>query len=163
MKKSKNSIIIGGGLLGLELTTSLRIFGQQVEVIEIFPRLLPKQLDQDGAAILKEQVETKGMGIKLNVKTENFLGEKTVSGILLGNGEEISGEHVVISAGVRSNIDLALKAGIKVNNGIIVGAIILEDTNGVKYLKRIIQNKTDVTTYTDLLLDDDFDKSQLII
>ena len=66
-KKTRKTIIIGGGLLGLEFAASLRKLGQQVEVVEIFPRLLPRQLDQDGATISKVQIETRGIKIVLGV------------------------------------------------------------------------------------------------
>jgi len=119
-KKTRKAIIIGGGLLGLEFAASLRKLGQQVEVVEIFPRLLPRQLDQDGATILKDQIEARGINIVLGVKTEEILGKETVSGILLGDGKELSGNLVLISAGVKSNTELAVEAGIKVDKGIVV-------------------------------------------
>ena len=119
-KKTRKTIIIGGGLLGLEFAVSLRKLGQQVEVVEIFQRLLPRQLDQDGATILKERIETRGIKIVLGVKTEEILGIKTISGISLNSGKELCGNLVIISAGVRSNINLALEAGIKVEKGVVV-------------------------------------------
>jgi nitrite reductase (NADH) large subunit len=119
-EKSKKAIVIGGGLLGLEFAASLRKLGQQVEVVEIFPRLLPRQLDQDGAAILKNHIASRGIAFDLGVKTVEILGGNTVSGILLDSGKEISGELVLCSAGMRSNIQLASKAGIKVNRGVVV-------------------------------------------
>jgi nitrite reductase (NADH) large subunit len=130
-KKTGNAIIIGGGLLGLEFAASLRKLGQYVEVVEIFPRLLPRQLDQDGATILKERIQTRGIKIVLGVKTEEILGKKTVSGILLDNGEELSGNLVLVSAGVRSNIDLAVNAGIKVEKGVVVDEHMQTSVNDV--------------------------------
>jgi nitrite reductase (NADH) large subunit len=119
-EKSKKAIVIGGGLLGLEFAASLRKLGQKVEVVEIFPRLLPRQLDQDGAAILKNHIASRGIEFDLGVKTVEILGRDTVSGILLDSGKEISGELVLISAGMRSNIELASEAGIQVNGGVVV-------------------------------------------
>jgi len=130
-KKTRKSIIIGGGLLGLEFASSLRKLGQQVEVVEIFPRLLPRQLDQDAATILKDQIEARGINIVLGVKTEDILGQKTVSGILLDNGKELSGNLVLISAGVKSNTDLALQAGIKVDKGVVVDQYLQTSVNDV--------------------------------
>ncbi len=130
-KKTRKVIIIGGGLLGLEFAASLRKLGQQVEVVEIFPRLLPRQLDQDGATILKHRIETRGIRIVLGVRTEEILGEKTVSGILLDNGKELSGNLVLISAGVRSNTDLAVEAGIKVDRGVVVDEYLQTSVNDV--------------------------------
>ena len=119
-RKTKKVIVIGGGLLGLEFAYSLKKLGQQVEVVEMFPRLLPRQLDTDGAIILKKRIEALGISIVLGVKTVEILGKQTVSGILLDSGKTLSGDVVLISAGVRSNIGLAQEAGIKVNRGIVV-------------------------------------------
>jgi nitrite reductase (NADH) large subunit len=117
--KTKKAVVIGGGLLGLEFAFSLRTLGQQVTVVELFPRLLPRQLDADGATILKKRIESHGIGIVLGAKTVEVLGSP-VSGILLDSGETIQGELVLISAGIRSNIELASESGIKVNRGIVV-------------------------------------------
>jgi nitrite reductase (NADH) large subunit len=130
-KKTKKAIIIGGGLLGLEFAASLRKLGQQVEVVEMFPRLLPRQLDQDGATILKDTVENIGVRIVLGVKTMEILGKETVSGISLDNGKELAGNLVLISAGVRSNTDLAAEAGIKVNKGVVVDQYLQTNANDV--------------------------------
>jgi len=48
----KNIVIIGGGVLGLEAGNSLLKSGNKITVVEFFPRLLPRQMDSDGAAIL---------------------------------------------------------------------------------------------------------------
>lgn len=119
-EKTKKVIVIGGGLLGLEIASSLKKLGQQVEVVEMFPRLLPRQLDSDGATILKNRIASRVIDIVLGVKTVEILGRRTVSGILLDSGETISGDLVLISAGMRSNTGLALEAGIKVNKGVVV-------------------------------------------
>jgi len=119
-KNTQKAIVIGGGLLGLEFASSLRKLGQQVTVVEMFPRLLPRQLDHDGATFLKNRIASQGINIVLGAKTAEILGKKTVSGILLEGGEEISGDLVLVSAGVRPNIDLALGSGIKVNMGVLV-------------------------------------------
>ena len=119
-KKTEKVIVIGGGLLGLEFASSLKKIGQQVTVVEMFPRLLPKQLDPDGATILKNRIASRSIYIVLGDKTVEILGRETVSGILLDSGEELSGDLVLISAGMRSNTGLALEAGIKVNRGVVV-------------------------------------------
>lgn len=117
--------------MGLELATSLKKLGQQVEVIEIFPRLLPRQLDQDGASILKDRIESRGINITLGVKTEEILGEKKVSSVLFDDGKELSGDLVLISAGIRSNTALAVDAGIKVERGVVVDQHLQTSVNDV--------------------------------
>jgi len=119
-KKTKKAVVIGGGLLGLEFAASLRKLGQQVDVIELLPRLLPMQLDQDGAALLQQILESRGVNVTVGVKTEEIIGQQAVSAVALGGGKQISGDFVLFSAGVRSNTDLASQAGIKTNRGVLV-------------------------------------------
>lgn len=119
-EKTPKTIVIGGGLLGLEFAASLRRLGQEVDAIEIFPRLLPRQLDQDGATIFQQRIETFGIKFELGVKTTEVLGGEKVSGILLDNGKSISGDLVLFSAGIRSNVKLAVDSGIQVNRGVVV-------------------------------------------
>jgi len=128
---ARTVVIIGGGLLGLEFAVALRKLGLQVKIVEIYPRLLPRQLDNDGAKILKELIETYGIEIFLGVKITEILGKKGVSGILLDNGRALSCNFILISAGIRANIDLALKAGITVNRGVIVDKYMQTSVNDV--------------------------------
>ena len=118
--RTRKAIVIGGGLLGLEFAQCLRKLGQQVEVVEVYPRLLPMQLDQDGSAILEDYIRKLGIDMLLGVKTVEVLGKETVAGVSLDDGRDVSGELILISAGVRSNIRLAADAGIKVNKGVVV-------------------------------------------
>ena len=119
-KKVKKAIVIGGGLLGLEFAACLTKLGQQVEVVEIRPRLLPMQLDQDSSSILEHDLRELGVNTTLGVKTTEILGKEAVAGVSLDNGKEILGELVLISAGVKPNIQLAADAEIKLNRGVVV-------------------------------------------
>jgi nitrite reductase (NADH) large subunit len=119
-EKTRKAIVIGGGLLGLEFAACLKKLGQEVEVVELYPRLLPRQLDQDSSAILESNLEKLGIDPVLGVKTTEILGKEAVTGASLDNGKQVSGELILISAGVKPHIKLATDAGIKVNKGIIV-------------------------------------------
>jgi nitrite reductase (NADH) large subunit len=130
-KKGEKAIVIGGGLLGLEFAACLRKLGQKVEVVEIRPRLLPMQLDQDGSAILEDNLRRLGVNVVLGVRTTEILGKEAVSGVSLDNGKEISGQLILISAGVKPNIQLAADAGIKVNRGVVVDEYLQTSANDV--------------------------------
>ena len=119
-KKVKRAIVIGGGLLGLEFAACLKKLGQQVEVVEIRPTLLPMQLDQEGSSILEHDLRELGVNATLGVRTTEILGKEAVSGVSLDNGKEILGDLVLISAGVKPNIQLAADAGITSKRGVVV-------------------------------------------
>lgn len=118
----KKAIIIGGGLLGLEIAKQIKITGLDTRVVEFFPRLLPKQLDKDCGNMLKEEIKNMGIEVELDAKTQKVLANDSgsVSGILLERGEEYPADIILVQAGVRPKIDLAKEAGLKTDKGIII-------------------------------------------
>lgn len=119
-QKNKNAILIGGGLLGLEAARGLRVRGLDVTVVEFFPRLLPRQLDEKGAKVLQQLIEKVGIKITLNAQSEEVIGGDMVSGLKLKDGRSIDCDLIIISAGITPRIEIAKEAGINVNKGIIV-------------------------------------------
>lgn len=112
--------IIGGGLLGLEIARAMRLRGAEVQVVEFFDRLLPRQLDAQGAAVLKAQIENMGISIRLGVATKEILGRDEISGLRFKDGDEIEAAAVVVAAGVKPDIGLAKEAGLTTDKGIVV-------------------------------------------
>lgn len=118
--KDKNStIVIGGGLLGLETAKGLRDLNLDVTVCEFFPRLLPKQLDVEGAEVLKKILEDFDIKVILGATTKEITSNKKLK-IILEDGRKASADMVVLSVGVKANTDLAKNAGLEINRGIIV-------------------------------------------
>jgi len=113
-------VVIGGGLLGLEIARAVRSRGAEVRVVEFFPRLLPRQLDTEGASVLQSQIEKMGIRVQLGVVTEEILGKENIKGLKLKNGEELEAQTAIVAAGVRPNIKLASDAGLAADKGIIV-------------------------------------------
>lgn len=119
-KKAENIVLIGGGLLGLEAGNSLRKLDKKVTVVEFFPRLLPRQLDVDGAKRLQGIMEDMGFSFRLGAKTQEIAGDGEVTGAMLEGGENLPAEMVIVSAGVRPNMDLAEPLGLDCDKGIKV-------------------------------------------
>lgn len=120
-KDAKNLVLIGGGLLGLESGNALRKnMGFKPMVVEFFPRLLPRQLDVQGAELLQGVMEKMGFSFRLGAKTKEIVGSGKVSGVSLESGETLDADMVVISAGVRPNMELAQSLGLETDKGIKV-------------------------------------------
>src|SRR4030042_166981 len=119
-EKISHAILIGGGLVGLEVGGSLLRRGLKVAVIEHNPRILPRQMDPEGAQILQTKMETMGFSFFLNGQSEEILGGESVEGVRLKDGRVVEGQMAIISAGVRPNIQLAKEMGLEMKNGILV-------------------------------------------
>lgn len=117
----RRAVVLGGGLLGLEAARALRTLGLEVTVVEVYGWLLPRQLDRPGGEILGGIIADMGIQVLTGTATECIAGrDGRVSGLRLEDGREVEGEVVLISAGVRSRVELARQAGLAVNRGIVV-------------------------------------------
>jgi nitrite reductase (NADH) large subunit len=113
--------VIGGGLLGLEIARAMRDAGSRhVRVFEIAPWLLPRQLDEDAAALLSKRLFAMGIEVVTgaSVKSFTFDGDR-VSALVLKDERSYPADAVVLSMGVHSNISLASGCGLGVNRGIL--------------------------------------------
>lgn len=124
-------VLIGGGLLGLEAGNAMRKLGKKVMVVEFFPRLLPRQLDIKGADMLKKSMEKMGFSFRLEAKTREIVGEDRVEGVLLESGEALAAKMVIISAGVRPNMELA-------------GPLVLDHDKGIQVDERLKTSQQDI-------------------
>jgi NADH oxidase (H2O2-forming) len=108
---AKSAVIMGAGLIGLEVGVGLIERGLKVTVVEMLPQILPQLLDADIAKLVQEHLESKGMHILLGKGVEEFLGEDKVTAIKAG-GETIEADLFISAFGVRANVKLAVEAGI---------------------------------------------------
>jgi nitrite reductase (NADH) large subunit len=117
---NKNIAVVGGGLLGLETAYSLCKRGFHVTVIEFFDRLLPRQLDSEGAALLQKLLEQKGLQFILSDSVTNIIGDSYVQKVQCKSGKELNAATVIFSTGIKARTDLAKVCGLAVNRGIII-------------------------------------------
>jgi nitrite reductase (NADH) large subunit len=118
--KSVKAVVIGGGLLGLEAARGLQVQGSDVTVVHLMDTLMERQLDLTGGGYLKSKMECLGVKVLLERSTTAILGNGKVSGLAFKDGTSIAADLVVIAAGIRPNVELARKAGLQVNRGIVV-------------------------------------------
>jgi nitrite reductase (NADH) large subunit len=120
---TRQVVVLGGGLLGLEAAHNLLSPAlQRLTIIEQAQRLLPRQLDEMGAALLQRLVERWPCEVLVGTSVSEFLGRGRVEGVRLTNGLELPAQIALISAGIRPRIELARDAGLEVNRGIVVDA-----------------------------------------
>lgn len=113
-------VIVGGGLLGIELAASLREVNVEVTVIQRISRLMDRQLDPLGSQLLHEELTDKGIDIYYNDEIERFLGSQQIEGIRLKSGLIINCQAIVIAIGTVPNIELARASGLDCKRGVVV-------------------------------------------
>ena len=116
----RRAVVIGGGLLGLEAANGLMKRGMEVTVVHLVDTLMERQLDKTAGDMLRQSLEARGLNFKMPARTAAILGEPCVSGVRFADGEEIAADLVVMAVGIRPNVDLAKKAGLHCERGIVV-------------------------------------------
>ncbi|MGC3946550.1 MAG: nitrite reductase large subunit NirB [Chryseolinea sp.] len=121
-KTVSRAAVIGGGLLGLEAAKALQDLGLETHVVEFASRLMPRQLDETGASVLQQKLESLGLSIHLKKSTREIAGNGVVEGLDFEDGTRLDLEMVVISAGIRPRDELAKRAGLETHprGGVIV-------------------------------------------
>jgi nitrite reductase (NADH) large subunit len=120
LRPGLKTVVLGGGLLGLEAARGLQVRGCKATVVERADRLMQRQLDIAGSLYLKRKIEGLGIRVLLDKKTEELLGPGIVEGLRFDAGDVLEAEAVVIAAGIRPDAELARQAGLEVCQGVVV-------------------------------------------
>lgn len=113
-------VVIGGGFIGLEVAASARSRGCTVTVLEIADRLLGRAvLPEISDAFLTLHREN-GVDVRLGVGISRFKGDGKIARAVTTDGDDLPADLAVIGVGILPETDLAEKAGIACDNGIVV-------------------------------------------
>jgi len=117
-------LIVGGGILGVELASALSEMGIRVTIVEVGARLMERQLDGVSAELLMEFVEEAGVSVRVNDQIQGIdrlpAGDGTRLHVTLKSGPRLSFDAAVFAIGTRPNTDLLQEAGVDCGRGVLV-------------------------------------------
>ncbi len=114
-------VIIGGGFIGLELASVAAVLGKSVTVIEAQDRLLARGVSPQMATFLAEIHRARGVTLRLRTGVRELRGaEGRIRSVILGNGESLEADLVLVAIGVLPNVELAAQAGLICQDGLLV-------------------------------------------
>ncbi|MFC2045399.1 NAD(P)/FAD-dependent oxidoreductase [Chloroflexota bacterium] len=116
----KDIIVIGAGLIGLQVSDALFREKYKFTIIERSKQVLPELIDADCSAILQKEIEAHGITVllKKRIKIIEKTGKKAT--VISDSGEELNADMVIIGIGIQSNTSLVNDSNIMVNRGILV-------------------------------------------
>lgn len=129
--RSRRTVVIGGGLLGLEAARGMARRGTETWVVEHSPHLMPRQLDASAGQLLAEQLQRNGLIIRTGATVAGIVGTDRVEALELMGGEQITCDTVIICTGVRANMELARDVGLAVGRGIRVSDRLLTSDSDI--------------------------------
>ncbi len=116
----KQAVILGCGVLGLEAAWELKKIGLDVTLLGHSKVIMNKQLDAKGSELLKQAIGKSGVNLVVGHDIEEIVGKEKVTSIRLEDGTDIEAQILIISTGIRQNIELVKAMGIETNKSIVV-------------------------------------------
>jgi 3-phenylpropionate/trans-cinnamate dioxygenase ferredoxin reductase component len=116
-------LIVGGGFIGLEAAAVARQRGLEVTLVEAAPRILQRVCAQETSDAMRALHRERGVRILEGVALARLTGKGRVDGAELVDGRRIAADFVVVGIGIVPAVDLALEAGLRVENAIAVDAL----------------------------------------
>ena len=117
---AKSLIVIGGGLIGLEVAASAAELGVRTTVIEIAPRIMARVCDEETSALVHERHRTRGVDIRVGATASALLETPDGKLAVVTGGGKIAADLIVVGTGAAPDDALARAAGLAVEDGIIV-------------------------------------------
>lgn len=131
--QAQRAVVVGGGLIGLEVAENLAKRNIETTVVEKLDQILPP-LDKDIALLVERHLREKGVNISTSDGVESFEGKRDGKVYIVNTGKrKISADLVVLSIGVRPNVQLAKEAG-----------IVLGPTGAIKVNERMETSNPDI-------------------
>jgi len=110
----KKAVIVGAGLIGVEMAEALAARGMEVTMIEALDKVLPGILDEEVSDLLANHITSKGVTLKLGQKVVEFADEGEKVSRAITDQESVKGDVVIFAIGVRPNSNLAKEAGLEI-------------------------------------------------
>ncbi len=137
-------VIVGGGLLGLELAAALKKRNINISIIQRAPRLMERQLDDIASRLLAQDVTERGIKVYFDNEVSTVFEEKENNQSLLvtlKTGRTIKCNAIVYAIGTRPNMELAKLANLKTGRGVVVNEYLQTSNSSVFALGEIAEFK----------------------
>ena len=124
-------VTIGAGWIGAEVAASAREKGCEVAIVEMASVPLERVLGTEVGAIYRDIHTDHGIEFMANTGLEAFEGEDRVEAVRTDDGRRIDADFVVVGVGVAPRTELAERAGIPTDNGILVNELLETEGTGI--------------------------------
>lgn len=122
-EKSRNAVVVGGGLIGLEVAEALTKRGIKVTLLEMKDQVMATALDFSSAALIHRELRKNGVNLRLSEPLLRIEGQAQVEKVVTEQGV-YPADMVVMAIGVRPVVNLASDAGIELG---ATGAVTVND------------------------------------
>ncbi|HKE52011.1 MAG TPA: FAD-dependent oxidoreductase [Actinomycetes bacterium] len=132
IEQADRVVVVGAGWIGCEVAASARQLGREVSLVAPISVPLEEVLGPEVGAIYRDIHADHGVDLHLDTAVDGFVGsDGEVTGVHTSNGEVIAGDLVVVGIGVRPRVQLAERAGLTIDNGVVTDEHLATSAPGI--------------------------------
>ena len=120
ISRAESMVILGGGFIGAEVAASATQMDTRVTLLERADTLWTRAVGPEMGRFFEAFLRDRGVHVRTRTRAERIEGRDSVEAVVLPDGTRLAADLVVIGVGVRPDTDLAERAGLPVDNGILV-------------------------------------------
>jgi 3-phenylpropionate/trans-cinnamate dioxygenase ferredoxin reductase subunit len=120
ISRAESMVILGGGFIGAEVAASATQMDTRVTILEVADTLWTRAVGPEMGRFLEAFLRDRGVHVRTRTRAERLEGGRQVEAVVLPDGSRLPADLVVIGVGARPDTDLAERAGLPVDNGILV-------------------------------------------
>ena len=143
VRSARRAVVVGGGLLGLQVARALGVRGLETEMVEGGDHLLRSQVDAKAGAILARDLKRFGTAVYTGARATRL----TDDGLVLDNGFTLDTDLVVLTAGGRPSTALARRADLEVRRGVVVDHLLRTSDPAIHAIGDCAQHGSQVTGF----------------
>jgi NAD(P)H-nitrite reductase large subunit len=113
-------VMVGAGFISFTILNSILSLGAKLTVVELAPRILPRMVDDVGAALVEEWLTRHGVTIKTDVKLTSIDEVKGRKRLKFSKGSDLVCDVVIMATGIKTNLDWLKGSGVDVKQGVVV-------------------------------------------
>jgi 3-phenylpropionate/trans-cinnamate dioxygenase ferredoxin reductase component len=130
ISRAESMVILGGGFIGAEVAASATQMDTRVTLLEVADTLWTRAVGPEMGRFFEAFLRDRGVHVRTRTRAERLEGGEQVEAVVLPDGSRLHADLVVIGVGVHPDTDLAERAGLPVDNGVLVDQQ-LRATDGV--------------------------------
>jgi NAD(P)H-nitrite reductase large subunit len=120
VKAGTHVVMVGAGFISFTILNSILALGAKLTIVEIAPRILPRMVDETGAALVQQWLEKNGVTIRTNSAVTGVEDGKGKKRLRFKSGGDLVADVVIMATGIRTNLEWLKDSGISIKRGIVV-------------------------------------------
>jgi NAD(P)H-nitrite reductase large subunit len=150
IRPGSHVVMVGAGFIAFTILNAVLALGATLTIVEIAPQILPRMIDQEGAALVERWLTAHGVKVRTGATLTGIDQARGKRRLTFEAGRALEADVVIMATGIRTNLDWLVGSGIQVNRGVVVDDHLRSSTPNVYAAGDVAEGRDLVTGAADV-------------